>query len=135
MSDQKEEASPVRFTSYSDIPRPPAVTKPVFEDTGEVNPAPEKDEFTDFDRFIVTAKFMIIENYNRRKSSETPLLEIDDIFIVSSFSLLDNWKVTISSNVVKGLIWMVTLDKRRSMTYIEVYKKINNIRIPLERVT
>jgi Family of unknown function (DUF6275) len=130
MSDQPAElrfASPVETVTPS-----PSELFPVRD---EVNPV-RTESPPDPDGYITKAKLMVVENYNEHHdASETPLLEPDEIFVIGCEKFLDNWRVTISSKVVKGLLWIVTFESFRSAAYIEVFKKINNIRIkmPSER--
>lgn len=87
----------------------------------------------DPDRFLMQAKQLVVDNYNEAPSlEEHPELTIDDVYIIWYTKLLGSWKALLSSHVVKGLTWQVTYNRLRYEAYIEVYKKINNIVVPMD---
>lgn len=62
---------------------------------------------------------------------ETPLeFKLDDIFIVWSCKTLQNWKFIISTSFNGAPLVEVTYNGDKEETYIDVYRKIENICIP-----
>lgn len=82
------------------------------------------------DKFTRKAKQLVVDNYNaHHNKNETEPLTLDDVFIVSFSVIFGNWKAFVASNVARGLIYQVTYNDRRSESNIEIYKRINNVRI------
>jgi hypothetical protein len=42
---------------------------------------------------------------------------------------LGNWTAMIGSTIVRGLIWEVTSNVYKREVYINVYKKLNNVKV------
>lgn len=93
---------------------------------------PATNSFPDPDRFLLMAKELVRDNYNAHHDIEaTPPLEIDDIYIVLFSKVLTSWRAFLSATVVRGLSWMVTYNGQKNEAYIEIYKKINNVKVVL----
>ena len=50
-----------------------------------------------------------------------------ELYIVWKCKTLQNWKALISTDVINGLYWEVTHNGDKNETYVEMYKKTNNI--------
>jgi hypothetical protein len=86
---------------------------------------------TEIERFIERAKAMVVKNYNdHRDVVKSPELTSDMIHIVWYSKILGNWKAIIGSNVVRGILWEVTYNGHKEEFYMDVYKKLNNFKIP-----
>jgi Family of unknown function (DUF6275) len=82
-------------------------------------------------RFTDRAKQLVVDNYNaHHNGSRTPQLKIEQVYIVSFTKIVDFWKATVGSALVRGLLYEVTYNPAKAMTIVEVYKKINIDRIP-----
>jgi hypothetical protein len=85
---------------------------------------------TDSNKFTDRAKQLVVDNYNsHHDSSKTPPLTVDLVYIIWYAKVLDGWKAMVGSSVVRGLIYEVTYNGARSEAYVDVYKKINNVKI------
>jgi hypothetical protein len=114
------------------VPTPAVMDKEVPVIPGE----PNKDdfvqkEFPDPDRLLKQAKQLVVDNYNtNRPSNKTATLTIDSVYIVWFSKTLGNWKAIVASPVARGLLWEVTYNGHRGEAYIDVYRKIINVRVP-----
>lgn len=59
-----------------------------------------------------------------------PGFSLDDIFIVWSCKVLQNWKFILSAMFKGAPLVEVTYNGDKEETYIDVYRKIENIKIP-----
>lgn len=90
--------------------------------------------FPDPDRYLTQAKQYVMDNYNGHHGDmETPPLILGDLYIVSFVKTLSIWRAHVASSVVRGLMWIVTYNGVKSEAYIEVYRKINNTKVPTRR--
>jgi len=88
----------------------------------------------DSDAFLSKAQKVVLDNFNaHRKPDKVPELVLDDINVVWFAKVLGGWKCIISSTVAKGLLWEVTYASSRDEMYLDVYTKLNNIKISLGR--
>lgn len=88
------------------------------------------------DRFMLLAKQLVVDNYNRHHDSDrTPPLKMSDVFIVWFAKTLDNWKAVVGSSILRGLLYEVSYSGEESEAYIEIFKKINSTRVTVERET
>jgi hypothetical protein len=100
----------------------------------EVTPTP--GTYPDPDRFLTQAKQYVMDNYNgHHGDQDTPPLILGDLYIVSFVKTLNHWRAHVASSVVRGLMWIVTYNGSKSEAYIEVYRKINNIKVSARRGT
>jgi Family of unknown function (DUF6275) len=86
----------------------------------------------DLDRFLITAKEVVIENFNdHRNPDRSPALTVDSVHIVWYVKVLGNWKAVIASPLARGLLWEVSFNGQKNEIYIDVYSKLNNTKISL----
>ena len=52
-----------------------------------------------------------------------------DVYVVWSSKVLQNWKALVSTTLVDGMYYEVTYNGDFNETYIDAYKKINNVTI------
>lgn len=82
---------------------------------------------------MTIAKRVVVANFNEhRKSRTVPELQMKDVFIVWFTKTLMNWKAIIASSQAKGLFWEVSYNGVRKEIYLDVYTKINNVKISME---
>jgi hypothetical protein len=55
---------------------------------------------------------------------------IDDVYVVWFSSTLQNWKALVSTNLTDGMYYEVTHNGDKNVTYLDAYKKWDNIEIP-----
>ena len=90
-------------------------------------------EIPDPDRFLMTAKKVAAANYNAsrvadRGSDITP----DQTYIVWFTKTLGNWKAIVASPAARGLLWEISCNGHKKECYVDVYKKLNNVKVSLE---
>lgn len=86
----------------------------------------------DSDGFLAKAQEIVLDNFNaHRKPDKVPELKLDEINVTGFAKVLGGWKCNIDSSVAKGLLWRVTYASSRDEMYLDVYTKLNNIKINL----
>lgn len=73
------------------------------------------------------ARKLVLDYFNNRRDISDPPLELGDVFVVWFCKTLQNWKALVSTNVRDGLYYEVTHNGDTDETYIDVYKKWDNI--------
>lgn len=81
--------------------------------------------------FMDKAKRLVKEYYNARvdKTDKTEITE-DQIFIVWFSKTLQNWKALVSTTISDGMYYEVTYNGDKKETYLDAYKKWENVCIP-----
>ena len=77
------------------------------------------------------AKSLVVNYYNNRveKTDDFEISE-ENVFIVWFCKTLQNWKALVSTTVSDGMYYEVTYNGDKQETYLDVYKKWENVRIP-----
>lgn len=84
------------------------------------------------DTFLSKAQQIVLDNFNaHRKPDKVPELKLDEINVVWFSRVLGGYKCIVASTVAKGLMWEVTYASSRDEIYLDVYTKLNNIKISL----
>jgi hypothetical protein len=98
---------------------------------GEVPPAtPPMRSAPSSDEFFVWAKQVVCDNYNtHRNATKRPALEPRMINLLWYSMVSGVWRCQLTSPTLDGLIFEVTYFQARSVTRLEVYKKLNNVNI------
>lgn len=78
------------------------------------------------------ARAYVVEYFNEHRekteqSSSDFTMTKDHTFVVKSSFILGNWKVWVSTTVPDGMYYEVTYDKAKGRTYLDAYKKFNNV--------
>lgn len=74
------------------------------------------------------AKKLIADYFNSRVDvTDGKKITEDDVYIVWFCKTLQNWKAMVSTNVSDGMYYEVTHNGDKSETYVDVYKKWENI--------
>ena len=76
------------------------------------------------------AKQLVVNYYNRRveKTDDFEITE-ENVFIVWFCKTLQNWKALVSTTVSDGMYYEVTYNGDKQETYLDAYKKWENVRI------
>jgi len=81
--------------------------------------------------FIPKAVGMIVDYFNTQVDKTDDFeLTADQVYIVWFSKTLQNWKALLSTTIPDGMYYEVTYNGDKRETYIDVYKKFNNICIP-----
>lgn len=77
------------------------------------------------------AKQLVVNYYNSRveKTDDFEISE-ENVFIVWFCKTLQNWKALVSTTVSDGMYYEVTYNGDKQETYLDAYKKWENVRIP-----
>lgn len=73
---------------------------------------------------------IVMDYYNSRveKTDDFRITE-EDVFIVWFCKTLQNWKALVSTTVSDGMYYEVTYNGDKRETYLDAYKKWENVRI------
>ena len=76
------------------------------------------------------AKQLVVNYYNSRveRTDDFEITE-ENVFIVWFCKTLQNWKALVSTTVSDGMYYEVTYNGDRQETYLDAYKKWENVRI------
>ncbi len=69
-------------------------------------------------------------NKNAEKTDATFISSTDDVYVVWYCYTLGGWKALLSTTVVDGMYYEVTYDKNKKATYLDAYKKWENVEVP-----
>lgn len=77
------------------------------------------------------AKELVVNYFNDHvdKTDKKKITE-DDVFIVWFCKTLQNWKALVSTTISDGMYYEVTHNGDKNETYLDAYKKWENVRIP-----
>lgn len=78
------------------------------------------------------AKSMVFDYIKPRleKTDEHVVFQLADVYVVWFSKTLQNWKVLISTTLPDGMYYEVTHNGDKHETYIDAYKKFDNVVIP-----
>lgn len=77
---------------------------------------------------MTTAKALVLEYYNSHVDvTDDKRIKLDDVFIVWFSKTLQNWKALVSTTVPDGMYYEVTHNGDKNETYLDVYKKWENV--------
>lgn len=76
------------------------------------------------------AKQLVVNYYNSRveRTDDFEISE-ENVFIVWFCKTLQNWKALVSTTVSDGMYYEVTYNGDKQETYLDAYKKWENVRI------
>jgi hypothetical protein len=90
---------------------------------------PEMED-SESNRFTDKAKQLVADNYNEHRDARyTPPISKEDLFIISFSKVLMNWKAFVASSVARGLVYEVTYNGYNETAQIDVYRRINKLKI------
>ena len=77
------------------------------------------------------AKQIVADYFNQHvDATDNIQITTDDVFIVWFCKTLQNWKALVSTTVPDGVYYEVTHNGDNGETYLDVYKKWDNVCIP-----
>ena len=75
-------------------------------------------------------KQLVADYYNERvEKTDGMAITADDVYVVWSCKTLQNWKALLSTPVPDGMYYELTYDGDRRVTYLDAYKKWENVPI------
>ena len=83
------------------------------------------------DAMMKRAKELVVNYFNDHvdKTDKKKITE-DDVFIVWFCKTLQNWKALVSTTISDGMYYEITHNGDKNETYLDAYKKWENVRIP-----
>lgn len=80
------------------------------------------------DAMMNKAKQLVVDYFNEHvdKTNGTKLT-LEDVFIVWFCKTLQNWKALVSTTVSDGMYYEITHNGDKNETYVDVYKKWDNL--------
>lgn len=83
------------------------------------------------DAMLKRAKELVVNYFNDRvEKTDNKKITEDDVFIVWFSKTLQNWKALVSTTVSDGMYYEVTHNGDKGETYLDAYKKWENVCIP-----
>ena len=83
------------------------------------------------DAMFKRAKELVVNYFNDRvEKTDNKKITEDDVFIVWFSKTLQNWKALVSTTVSDGMYYEVTHNGDKGETYLDAYKKWENVCIP-----
>ena len=77
------------------------------------------------------AKELVVNYFNDHvEITDNKKITEDDVFIVWFCKTLQNWKALVSTTVSDGMYYEITHNGDKGETYLDVYKKWENVCIP-----
>ena len=74
------------------------------------------------------AKQIVVDYFNSHvDKTDGVQISIDDVFVVWFCKTLQNWKALLSTKVPDGVYYEITHNGDRDETYVDVYKKWENL--------
>lgn len=81
------------------------------------------------DQYLARARFLAARVHNTTNKPPV-LLSMGDMYVCWFSKTLQNWKATVSTDVVDNLYWEVTHNGDKGETYVDQYFKQANVCIP-----
>jgi hypothetical protein len=80
--------------------------------------------------FFKKAKSIVVDYFNQRvEKTDKKKITIDDVYVVWFSKTLQNWKALVSTTVSDGMYYELTYNGDKKETYLDAYKKWENIPI------
>jgi len=80
--------------------------------------------------FQTKARRLVLEYINPRlEKTDCTTIKLDHIYVVWFAKTLQNWKVLISTTLPDGMYYEVTYNGDKMESYIDAYKKFDNVRV------
>jgi hypothetical protein len=83
------------------------------------------------DVMLDRAKELVVRYFNEQSErTDNFKLTKDDVFVVWFCKTLQNWKALVSTTVSDGMYYEITHNGDKNETYLDAYKKWQNVRYP-----
>lgn len=83
------------------------------------------------DAMLKRAKELVVNYFNDHvEVTDNKKITEDDVFVVWFCKALQNWKALVSTTVSDGMYYEVTHNGDKGETYLDAYKKWENVCIP-----
>ena len=83
------------------------------------------------DAMLKRAKEVVVKYFNEHvEKTDNKKITEDDVFIVWFCKTLQNWKALVSTTISDGMYYEITHNGDKGETYLDAYKKWENVCIP-----
>lgn len=83
------------------------------------------------DAMLKRAKEIVVDYFNEHvEKTDNRKITEDDVFVVWFCKTLQNWKALVSTTISDGMYYEVTHNGDKGETYLDAYKKWENVCIP-----
>lgn len=83
------------------------------------------------DAMLKRAKEVVVKYFNKHvEKTDNKKITEDDVFIVWFCKTLQNWKALVSTTISDGMYYEITHNGDKNETYLDAYKKWENVCIP-----
>ena len=83
------------------------------------------------DAMLTRAKELVVNYFNERAEvTDNKKITEDDVFVVWFCKTLQNWKALVSTTISDGMYYEITHNGDKGETYIDAYKKWENVCVP-----
>ena len=80
---------------------------------------------------MTKARHIVVNYYNNHVDvTNNYNIGFDDVYVTWFSKTLQNWKALVSTSVPDGMYYEVTYNGNKKETYLDVYKKWENVVIP-----
>ena len=87
--------------------------------------------FTTSTDMMNQARRIVKEYYNAHADvTDNNQISVRDVYVVWFAKTLQNWKALVSTNVGDGMYYEITHNGDKNETYVDVYKKWENFKLP-----
>lgn len=74
------------------------------------------------------AKMLVVDYFNSHvDTTDGKAITVDDVYVVWFCRTLQNWKALVSTNVSDGMYYEITHNGDKHETYMDAYKKWENV--------
>jgi Family of unknown function (DUF6275) len=98
----------------------------------KVRVLPEEEQITNPERFQMLAKRIVTENYNKHRFRRKGPLGPEHFYVAWFSKSGRNWQAVIRSPIARSLLYTVAFDAESSMVNVDVYERLNNIKMEVE---
>ena len=83
------------------------------------------------DAMLKRAKEVVVKYFNEHvEKTDNKKITEDDVFIAWFCKTLQNWKALVSTTISDGMYYEITHNGDKNETYLDAYKKWENVCIP-----
>ena len=83
------------------------------------------------DEMLSRAKKLVVNYFNNWvDKTDNTKITMDDVFVVWFCKTLQNWKALVSTDISDGMYYEVTHNGDKGETYLDAYKRWENVCIP-----
>jgi uncharacterized protein DUF6275 len=79
----------------------------------------------------IMARVLVMDYFNKKvEKTDVLTIGLEDTYVVMFTFVLGNWKALVSTTISDGMYYEVTYNREKGETYLDAYKKWENVCIP-----